>query len=73
MLYPNYNGKKKYFVVATGDGGASWHTVLAATGINSFSNGIIGPDKNNYLYAYIIDGDGNPKVIKANRIQWQFK
>lgn len=72
MLFPNFNGKKKHFIVATGDGGATWHNVLTATGLDQFSNGIIGTDKLGFMYAYIVEG-GNPKIIKMSRISWQYK
>lgn len=69
------SGTNKLWILATGDGGRTWHEVHERdTTTSSFTQGIVGPDKNDMLYLPGFDPSpgppSSPVVDVARRLDW---
>lgn len=65
---------RRIYIVATGDGGNSWHRIYGASmgaGNQLGSTGIVGPDKNGYVFAYYFSGTS--RLARAKMIKWSKK
>lgn len=71
FIYPNNADPTQHFVVGSGDGGNTWHTLaeVRLTAAGSMNYGIVGPDAGGYLYAYCKDA-GVDYVWKALKPEW---
>ncbi len=65
------NGRS--FVIATGDGGNTWHTVAGYHYSKVLDRGIIGPDKNGNLYGIWDTLDEPNTTAIFDSIAWQYK
>lgn len=72
ILFPSSAGNpdKRFYVVASGDGGNTWHKVygLRLPG-GSMNEGIVGPDANGYLCAYVNTGT-TTRIWRAKKLDW---
>ena len=60
-------------LLASGDGGESWHSVFSyrTTGEGSVTTRVIGYDANDYLYLSIRKADGSSAWHKAKKLEWE--
>jgi len=69
---PTVTGHQQIFVVGTADGGQTWHTVLVLNlsryASGNANEGIVGPDKNGFLYMYY--NDNGAKIAKITKQNW---
>lgn len=75
LVYQQQSPRQHMFVLGSGDSGASWHVVYAnnmagKTGV-FWGEGLVGLDKNGYMYSYIFDGTQR-WLWKAKKLDWEF-
>lgn len=65
------SGNKKNFIVASGDGGNSWHNVYVSNleGVAQMNYGVVGTDINGYIYSRVIN-NGVKYIIRAKELEW---
>lgn len=63
----------KSFVMATGDGGNTWHTVAGFNYSQVLSRGIVGPDNSGFLYGVWDSPDEPNTTIVFEPIEWLYK
>lgn len=72
LVFPSNSSKNQHFIVATGDGGETFHTVfgirLDEYTSKNMNEGIVGPDKNGYLFWYVVADTAY--VAKAKKLEW---
>lgn len=81
--FPAYDGTKKSIIVATGDGGNSWYIVYEynyqrITGGQGFTRGLVGPDKNGFIFSYILalapsNNTVRSCILKLPKVEWIYK
>ena len=74
VLFPSSAGNtdKRFYVVASGDGGNTWHKVYGLRLPNgSMNEGIVGPDNNGYLCAYVNTGT-TTRIWRAKELEWVY-
>lgn len=72
MVFPNASGKKMNFIVGSGDGGNTFYNILTVYD-SSFGYGLVGPDKNGFIYGYHVDNFSIIRLFKAKKPGWMMK
>jgi len=73
VMDSTYYGNGKSFVMATGDGGNTWHTVAGFNYSHVLGRGIIGPDANGNLYGIWNTTEEPNTTAIFDMIEWEKK